>query len=132
MCFFFFKQKTAYEMRISDWSSDVCSSDLRLALLRACAVGAGSGSGDTLIDGRDGQQPGSTRRVRRKEPMAKVEAGDTPTGASAAEELELKLCGEPAVLERLWQAPLLRRPGAAAPRLKQLGNVYYATVDIRL
>src|SRR3546814_4637594 len=32
--FFFFKQKTAYEMRISDWSSDVCSSDL-LALLVA-------------------------------------------------------------------------------------------------
>src|SRR3546814_20394048 len=33
MCFlyfFFFKQKTAYEMRISDWSSDVCSSDLAL------------------------------------------------------------------------------------------------------
>src|SRR3546814_19873460 len=31
MClFFFFKQKTAYEMRISDWSSDVCSSDLLL------------------------------------------------------------------------------------------------------
>src|SRR3546814_6952696 len=28
MCIFFFKQKTAYEMRISDWSSDVCSSDL--------------------------------------------------------------------------------------------------------
>src|SRR3546814_8965213 len=34
MCvfFFFFKQKTAYEMRISDWSSDVCSSDLHLVL----------------------------------------------------------------------------------------------------
>src|SRR3546814_20950321 len=28
--FFFFKQKTAYEMRISDWSSDVCSSDLTI------------------------------------------------------------------------------------------------------
>src|SRR3546814_6053093 len=28
LIFFFFKQKTAYEMRISDWSSDVCSSDL--------------------------------------------------------------------------------------------------------
>src|SRR3546814_10301160 len=28
LAFFFFKQKTAYEMRISDWSSDVCSSDL--------------------------------------------------------------------------------------------------------
>src|SRR3546814_10541854 len=31
--FFFFKQKTAYEMRISDWSSDVCSSDLSLSVL---------------------------------------------------------------------------------------------------
>src|SRR3546814_2736985 len=29
--FFFFKQKTAYELRISDWSSDVCSSDLDIA-----------------------------------------------------------------------------------------------------
>src|SRR3546814_2248524 len=34
--FFFFKQKTAYEMRISDWSSDVCSSDLR----RRCRAGS--------------------------------------------------------------------------------------------
>src|SRR3546814_12986468 len=32
-CIFFFKQKTAYEMRISDWSSDVCSSDLDLGWL---------------------------------------------------------------------------------------------------
>src|SRR3546814_2710630 len=31
--FFFFKQKTAYEMRISDWSSDVCSSDLLLLIV---------------------------------------------------------------------------------------------------
>src|SRR3546814_6314656 len=31
VCFFFFKQKTAYELRISDWSSDVCSSDLIIA-----------------------------------------------------------------------------------------------------
>src|SRR3546814_5065290 len=33
LLFFFFKQKTAYEMRISDWSSDVCSSDLRTGQL---------------------------------------------------------------------------------------------------
>src|SRR3546814_6593800 len=32
--FFFFKQKTAYEMRISDWSSDVCSSDLTEQLMQ--------------------------------------------------------------------------------------------------
>src|SRR3546814_4726182 len=34
LVFFFFKQKTAYEMRISDWSSDVCSSDLNVSLGR--------------------------------------------------------------------------------------------------
>src|SRR3546814_18591307 len=33
LCFFCFKQKTAYEMRISDWSSDVCSSDLVRAVV---------------------------------------------------------------------------------------------------
>src|SRR3546814_6665857 len=37
--FFFFKQKTAYEMRISDWSSDVCSSDLLHADRRPDAAG---------------------------------------------------------------------------------------------
>src|SRR3546814_9454058 len=35
--FFFFKQKTAYEMRISDWSSDVCSSDLSVLASRLVA-----------------------------------------------------------------------------------------------
>src|SRR3546814_9213680 len=39
-CFFFFKQKTAYEMRISDWSSDVCSSDL---------IKANHGSGSNIF-----------------------------------------------------------------------------------
>src|SRR3546814_2057228 len=50
--FFFFKQKTAYEMRISDWSSDVCSSDLwclrRLYL--QCRKGEAAG-----LERRDGQ-----------------------------------------------------------------------------
>src|SRR3546814_8984978 len=46
--FFFFKQKTAYEMRISDWSSDVCSSDLfgihqRRAVIALQAVSLGRG-----------------------------------------------------------------------------------------
>src|SRR3546814_2015861 len=38
--FFFFKQKTAYEMRISDWSSDVCSSDLVTAAMLSIAASA--------------------------------------------------------------------------------------------
>src|SRR3546814_9022831 len=37
--FFFFKQKTAYEMRISDWSSDVCSSDLFIRTERGAIGG---------------------------------------------------------------------------------------------
>src|SRR3546814_5970616 len=41
--FFFFKQKTAYEMRISDWSSDVCFSDLAGKRRAADADHAGSG-----------------------------------------------------------------------------------------
>src|SRR3546814_2416822 len=36
--FFFFKQKTAYEMRISDWSSDVCSSDLNKRINRIAII----------------------------------------------------------------------------------------------
>src|SRR3546814_134298 len=46
VCFFFFKQKTAYEMRISDWSSDVCSSDLDHALITVGALDAGAGATD--------------------------------------------------------------------------------------
>src|SRR3546814_9311797 len=46
MLCFFFKQKTAYEMRISDWSSDVCSSDL---LAEACSgSGLGTESGNVV------------------------------------------------------------------------------------
>src|SRR3546814_6406456 len=53
--FFFFKQKTAYELRISDWSSDVCSSDLapdrafhRLAVHRDFAAGGVEQAGHQL------------------------------------------------------------------------------------
>src|SRR3546814_12201888 len=42
--FFFFKQKTAYEMRISDWSSDVCSSDLIGGLVAGASKGEGLGN----------------------------------------------------------------------------------------
>src|SRR3546814_3746446 len=51
-CFFFFKQKTAYEMRISDWSSDVCSSDLLRSLSR-CVCGRGA----LFLHGRGNEEP---------------------------------------------------------------------------
>src|SRR3546814_4945999 len=52
--FFFFKQKTAYEMRISDWSSDVCSSDL---------------AGNTR---RNRQSCAPSVRTRRKRPTSRT------------------------------------------------------------
>src|SRR3546814_6513382 len=61
VCFFFFKQKTAYEMRISDWSSDACSSDLcrRLVggLCGLCQLlrrGRGRAEGRRCLPGRGG------------------------------------------------------------------------------
>src|SRR3546814_1559930 len=58
--FFFFKQKTAYEMRISDWSSDVCSSDLAAAAAAARAAAeetaekaAAEAAAKTAADHRD-------------------------------------------------------------------------------
>src|SRR3546814_2095580 len=56
-CFFFFKQKTAYEMRISDWSSDVCSSDLLEALHNVADVEThlilSPSAGQTIVDETD-------------------------------------------------------------------------------
>src|SRR3546814_18668803 len=54
MCGFFFKQKTAYAMRISDWSSDVCSSDLQLLQLTLSRVAR---SGD--VQDETGEAPGA-------------------------------------------------------------------------
>src|SRR3546814_5332330 len=52
--FFFFKQKTAYEMRISDWSSDVCSSDLKRLrrARRERGLGRGVNPRDDLVRGK--------------------------------------------------------------------------------
>src|SRR3546814_7188491 len=66
--FFFFKQKTAYEMRISDWSSDVCSSDLCLA--RRLAGDAAQQS--ELSQGQS---------VRRADDGARAEFGDQDAAA---------------------------------------------------
>src|SRR3546814_6699817 len=57
MCFFCFKQKTAYEIRISDWSSDVCSSDLvflALGDLGLCADVLQQGAQERLLQGKAG------------------------------------------------------------------------------
>src|SRR3546814_5242755 len=50
LLFFFFKQKTAYELRISDWSSDVCSSDLARVMSAYCKhMGADLSVGGDIV-----------------------------------------------------------------------------------
>src|SRR3546814_9345662 len=51
-CVFFIKQTTAYYMRISDWSSELCSSELGRLVLRAASA-AGGGAGDSAGAGED-------------------------------------------------------------------------------
>src|SRR3546814_15508096 len=58
--FFFFKQKTAYEMRISDWSSDVCSSDLD-AQRRRCSDETGDEAGGKRSRNADRAGPARAR-----------------------------------------------------------------------
>src|SRR3546814_328862 len=70
--FFFFKQKTAYEMRISDWSSDVCSSDL------------GRGAG-----GDDGSAGRSVRRLCPAQPLGRCRRHDPRAGLDHDERLLL-------------------------------------------
>src|SRR3546814_18723103 len=71
--FFFFKHKTAYEMRISDWSSDVCSSDLGTNILRfdddATSITAvSSGQGDIFATA-----PPLLKAINKKKPGKDME-----------------------------------------------------------
>src|SRR3546814_5758081 len=77
--FFFFKQKTAYEMRISDWSSDVCSSDLKTF---ASAASASIRKSDSLC------------RVGGDEFIILMTTASRARGYSAAEHLHARLRSE--------------------------------------
>src|SRR3546814_3825387 len=66
MFFFFFKQKTAYEMRISDWSSDVCSSDLT-----------------DRADGAGSEQDGDDIFLHRASPSGERAAGKAASRSAA-------------------------------------------------
>src|SRR3546814_4421397 len=76
MFFFFFKQKTAYEMRISDWSSDVCSSDLRCAGARSGRCRDRHGHRRRCRDRERRLHPGQGRSRRDREGTAAVARHD--------------------------------------------------------
>src|SRR3546814_6651881 len=86
--FFFFKQKTAYDMRISDWSSDVCSSDLAASRSRADGPHGREWTRDSLqhshqIDDREDADPHDVEEVpeHRQAHDAALVGGDQPVPA---------------------------------------------------
>src|SRR3546814_6897615 len=102
--FFFFKQKTAYEMRISDWSSDVCSSDLRRHAGRLDAARLGAfHQRDPLLEHRDG------RVLQARIGHALRFAGETPSDFLGA-----FVCVSRGQEEGFRSLAMLAAPGAAA------------------
>src|SRR3546814_727149 len=111
ICFFFFKQKTAYEMRMSDWSSDVCSSDLPYARpadgtpesVAAITVDDLRGFVKTRL-ARDNLIVGVAGDISAEElaPLLDKAFGALPaaSGAFAVPETEVVNTGETVVIER--------------------------------
>src|SRR3546814_8263226 len=103
MFFFFFKQKTAYEMRISDWSSDVCSSDLAktLNMLNARYSGVDENNQPfTVAADLATQEPDDENLVELQHPKADILTNDGDLVALSArlgnyhrEEEKLDLAG---------------------------------------
>src|SRR3546814_77750 len=84
MLCFFFKQKTAYEMRISDWSSDVCSSDLTIAAnARLKAPGPGWSPGGAIWATAASPSCGGSTDERRSPPQG-PRCSRSPAQAAAA------------------------------------------------
>src|SRR3546814_8715698 len=95
LLFFFFMQKTAYEMRISDWSSDVCSSDLIAGEARVLQLEAEVVHGSSVDLGRDAAQaPGRGSVGRRGGPGEDNRPGVGARGSRAGTPLQPP--GEPA------------------------------------
>src|SRR3546814_2808237 len=80
--FFFFKQKTAYEMRISDWSSDVCSSDLHAQRGGDIGLAARARAVEDDVDVRNLVRMGEHVAVRLADPVDRAAPGAAIAGGA--------------------------------------------------
>src|SRR3546814_4623757 len=101
-CVFFFKQKTAYDMRISDWSSDVCSSDL---LQPALSPDRHEPSRESNPDGvmRGPAQRGFSRHRRCPADRLMAELPHCQVTQPAAEDAVIQQIGRASCRERVCQ-----------------------------
>src|SRR3546814_7857586 len=110
--FFFFKQKTAYEMRISDWSSDVCSSDLRARPRLAQQAGNLVRLG-RMMDGADAKAelPGDGQNRRDVARAIAMDVDADIAGENSRQRLQLQVarrhgaCAGARLLDRALVAP---------------------------
>src|SRR3546814_7613649 len=94
LLFFFFKQKTAYEMRISDWSSDVCSSDLIPGFDDDVSNQSPGERGDpfsgmALGDDRAAREAGDGRSAGAGDARGRGAGSEEPSGAQRADQPRL-------------------------------------------
>src|SRR3546814_10783001 len=116
--FFFFKQKTAYEMRISDWSSDVCSSDLR----RGSATSAGDG-GDRRHRVLHAADPASAAGVVSPAASGSIRRAN----CNVIPRLTINLCENAAAMS----APLADRSEEHTSELQSLMRISYAVFCLK-
>src|SRR3546814_11124092 len=113
--FFFFKQKTAYEMRISDWSSDVCSSDLFIMMGYMNTETASSLTIPTTKTVLAALKPG--QRHIQALPPGSGDAWWLADLARASRKTVVVLCADPLAAQRLAEEVLL-----FAPDLRGIGR----------
>src|SRR3546814_18821783 len=129
--FFFFKQKTAYEFRISDWSSDVCSSDLDLISEYFHAVR------HVFHDAWDGHTPKTSRLVHGVGITAMgfvMEYLHSATGATKREQfIEPLTALRPATswTEGEWELGTERRRWTSLQHLDRKSDVWGKSVSVR-
>src|SRR3546814_219639 len=111
--FFFVKQKTSYEMRISDWSSDVCSSDLRVTTVVEPEFGVGGRQALVKLRLRSGR----VLRHRQEEPKGE------PTSPLSTVELEAKFFATAGMVLDRTQAERLDRAVMAIDTEADVGTI---------
>src|SRR3546814_18818244 len=111
---FFFKQKTAYEMRISDWSSDVCSSDLSGDFHLASNLGVGGRTTATSDRSRQGRGARRAWRGRRR--------GEAPTKREASKARRMGDAGQAGGGSEPVAAPSRSAPLGVADIAKPLAD----------
>src|SRR3546814_9624657 len=125
VCFLFFKQKTAYEMRISDWSSDVCSSDLQAVLARIAREDVAETRRDDAADTEVGERP---HRMFARRAAAEIAIGDQNPRIATGRPVEDEIL---AFASLFVEAQFAKRSEEHTSELQSLMRISYAVFCLK-